>query len=74
MRVTALFIISVIALAGCAQPASAQARHADCFYKKPDGTIVLHQCKNQNLRKRAKPQQQPRKKILVVPTGRELDI
>jgi hypothetical protein len=47
------------------------AAHADCFYRKPNGNIVLHQCRRPMKRKFKK---LPPRKILVVPTGREVEI
>lgn len=75
----AFLIVHTISHGGMIQSAQT---HADCFTRKPNGVIVLHSCKqNEMLRKRGAPKRPPaaqpspqRKKILVVPTGREWGI
>lgn len=54
----------------------AQAVHADCFTKTPSGNIRLHQCQRAQVRSARTKQAPvvPKRKILVVPTGREFSI
>lgn len=65
---------SAVLIATVAPSVAAPAVHADCMSRLPNGNIKLHAC---DRAKRAAPKahtKPPRRIIIVVPTGRQLEI